>query len=185
MADPNKTAIAVAADLRHLGAGDMAALRRLDDATAAPAFWRLAARHAAIGATPDRWAPIVRALALLTPKGPPEGRAPLHDAGCRLGAAFCDGGDPAWPGEGRPRPLLSERRLAQLLAARGPQRAVVLTRAIRALAARRDLTRGLHVGDLAWAYLADTNPGAIAGSYYRRLDAAERHAAKTETETDA
>ncbi len=185
MPDPSETAFGVAADLRHLGTGEMAALRRLDEATAAPAFWRLAARHEALAAAPDRWAPIVRALALLTPKGPPENRPALHHAAKRLGAALCDGCDPAWPGETQARPLVSERRLAQLLAARGLQRTVLLTRAIRALAARRDPNHGLHTGDLAWAFLRAEDPGAIAGPYYRRLDAAQRDHAETETKADA
>lgn len=185
MPDPNDTAFSVAAELRHLGTGEMAALRRLDEATAAPAFWRLAARHEAIATAPNRWAPIVRALALLTPKGPPEDRPALNDATRRFGTALCDGCDPSWPGGGQPRPLLSERRLAQLLAARGPQRTILLTRAIRALAAQRDPNHGLRTGDLAWAFLRVDDPGAIAGPYYRRLDAAQRNHAQTETKTDA
>ena len=174
--DPNRLAPALAGDLRRLGTGDLAALRRLEDSTASPAFWRLAARHAPLTAHPEAWAPILRALAILTPKGPPEERSDLHDPKRSFGVALCDGGDPNWPGDGSPRPLVSERRLAQLMAARGPQRTTLMVRAVRALAARRDPRTGVNTGDLAWAFLNPANAGAIAGPYYRRLDAAQRRA---------
>ena len=172
--EPSRLATALAGELRRLGTGDLAALRRLEEATAAPAFWRLVTRYAPLGARPEAWAPILRAFAILTPKGPPEERPDLHDSKRPFGVALCDGGDPNWPGDGSPRPLISERRLAQLMAARGPQRTALMVRAVRALAARRDPRTGLNTGDLAWAFLNPANAGAIAGPYYRRLDAAQR-----------
>lgn len=141
---------------------------------AVPAYWRLAARHASLSDRPDRWAPIVRALAILTPKGAPEDRHDLHDGTRPLGEALCDGGDPGWPGTGAPRPMLSERRLAQLMAARSKQRTVLLTRAIRALAASKPSRAGLRVPDIAWAFLDATRSETLAAPYYRRLDRAER-----------
>ena len=178
--DPGKTALKLAARLRRLDPGPLAALRRMDADGAAPAYWHLAASHENLFRRPEVWVPVVRALAMLTSKGPPEERDDLHDATRRLGAALCDGGDPDWPSGGTPRPMLSERRLAQLLAARGAGRAVLLTRAVRALAAKKPAHAGVHVPDLAWAFIG-TKPQKIAEPYYRRLDRAERAASKEET----
>ena len=193
MADPNRLAFDIAQALHRMGTGDLAVLRRAGDPTAAPAFWRLAARHDDLARGPDRWGPIVQALAVLTPKGAPENRparragdhdrAALIEPARRLGEALCDACDPAWHEAPSPRPLLSERRLAQLLAARGATRRTLLLRAVRALAARRDPRHGLDVGDLAWAFLHAGDPGRIAGPYYRRLDRAGRGADTPDTET--
>lgn len=180
MSDPGDVARTLVRHLHHLGTGDLAILRRAPDPADAPAFWRMAARIEDLSRAPNRWGPVVRALAILTPKGAPEnrpaadGRPALIDPSRPLGAALCDGCDPRWHEAASPRPLLSERRFAQLLAARGAQRSVLLTRAVRALAARRDPRHGLHVGDLAWAFLHVGEPGCIAGPYYRRLDPVQR-----------
>ena len=182
---PGAIALSIAAAMQHLGNGEMAALRRLDDPARAPAFWRLAARHDALARRADRWGPVVRALALLTPKGQPGERGDIRDDERKLGAVLCDGGQRDWPSGGDPRPMLSELRLAQLLAARGEQRPVLLMRAVRMLAARRDPGKCIDVPDLAWAFLND-DPHGIARPYYIRLDRAERAAATDEeTATDA
>ena len=184
MSDAGKTALSIAGHLRRLDPGALAALRRMGDDGAAPAYWRLAARHDDLARRPATWAPFVRAVAILTPKGPPENRTDLHEPGHKLGQVLCDAGDADWPGAGSPRPLLSERRLAQLLAARGAQRGVLLTRAVRALAARKPARAGLDVVDLAWAFLNPGNAEAVAVPYYRRLDRGERAAAKADTSKD-
>ncbi len=180
--EPGAVALSIAAWLRRLDPGPLATLRRLDPDGAAPAFWRLAARHDLLARQPARWSPVVRALAILTPKGAPEERPDLHDPGRPLGMALCDGGDPGWPGAGPPRPMLSERRLAQILAARGTARELALVRALRALAARRPSASGLRVPDVAWAFLNPADPGALAAPYYRRLDRAEGASAKADRE---
>ena len=115
---------------------------------------------------------ILRIIAILTPTGSPDDRPKLHDQRQRLGKVLCDGGDPAWDGR---KPALSEQRLAQLLSARGKQRAVLLTRAARAIARSRAPNSGVNVVDIAVALL---RPGdserRIAKPYYDRLDAAQR-----------
>jgi CRISPR system Cascade subunit CasB len=172
----NKAAVAAAGELRRLDPGPLADLRRMEAETAAPAFWRLAARYPdTIGARQEAWITILRILAILTPKGAAEGRLALHEFNRPFGAALCDGGDPGWTG---PQPIFSERRLAQLLAARGKARNVALTRAARALATSRPPQAGLDVRDIAWAVLAPKGTARIAETYYRRLDRAE--AAKKE-----
>lgn len=178
--DPvNRTAVAAAYALRALQPGPLADLRRMESEAGSPAFWRLAAQHPdTIGLKLLEWAEIIRILAILTPKGAPEDRPPLHDPTRRLGAVLCDGGDPAWSGD---RPVLSEIRLAQLLASRGPARIVALTRTARMLARSRPAAAGLDVRGIAWAVLDPKGSARIAESYYRRLDRAE--AARTKEPT--
>lgn len=167
----NRTAVAAAHALRVLGPGPLADLRRMDPEAGSPAFWRLAAQHPdTIGRKPLEWAEIIRILAILTPKGAPENRPPLHDVARPLGAALCDGGDPGWSGD---RPVFSEIRLAQLLAARGPAHIVALTRTAGMLARSRPAAAGLDVRGIAWAVLDPKGTARIAEAYYRRLDRAE------------
>lgn len=178
-------ALSIAKRMETFGNGEMAALRRLETDASVPAYWRLAARLPVLGDNQQAWMPIVRALAVLTPKGQPGDRGELHDPKRKLGTALCDGGSRDWPGTvapgASPRPLVSEQRLAQLLAARGSLRSVLLLRGIRALAARRDPKVGLDVGDLAWRFL-DPDPACLAAPYYLRLDRAERLANTEQSE---
>ncbi|MDB2552479.1 hypothetical protein N9X71_07890 [Paracoccus sp. (in: a-proteobacteria)] len=170
----DRAALAIAAALQHASPGELAAMRRMRDDTGAPLFWRLTARHAEIDRRPQAWIAIARMLALLTPTGQPEDRPGLHDPRRPLGAVLCDGGDRAWSGS---QPMLSEQRLARLLAARGKARGVALERALRILANRRSPGPLVNVPDIAWAVL---NPkgGHIAKDYYGRLD----HAAADRSE---
>ena len=173
---PAAAALSAAADIQRLSPGALADLRRMGPA-GAPAFWRLAARSPANIGRPDKqedWMAIVRILAILTPKGEPEKRTRLHDPGRKLGEVLCDGGDPAWTG--RPRPVFGERRLTQLMAARGAQRAKLLERAARFL----EPGARLNVPDIAYALLNPTEARLLAKPYYRRLDRAERAAKRTE-----
>ena len=135
--DPVEEAVLDAARLlQGLDPGGLAELRRMQaPSLGSQAYWRLAARHATtIGSRHDKWMVIVRSLAMLTPGGDPDGRQPLHHPKRWLGQVLCDGGDPDWPGADAVRPSISERRLAQLLSARGRQRPVLLERALRAVA---------------------------------------------------
>lgn len=169
--DAGALAREIAAMLRRLEPGPLAVLRRMDD-TGAPAFWRLAAAHPAIGRNTDTWRAITRMLAILTPKGRPEDR-PAVQHRIPLGRALCDGGDPFW----RPRDLaapdgvVSERRLAAFLATRGAARGVALERLARALARSLPADCQVNPADLAFALLAPTDPeNRIARDYYTRLD---------------
>ena len=183
---PAAAAIDAAAMLQHLGPGPLAELRRMDPETGAAAFWRLAGRHPdTIGRRDkqEQWMEIIRILAILTPKGerrspdPPEN---LHDPRRRLGAVLCDGGDPSWPGEGgTPRPMLSEDRLAKLMAARGQQRAILLRRAAQMiLRSRQDI--GVSVSDIALTLLWPADGRRLAEPYYVRLDRAEQAVRESE-----
>ncbi len=164
----DQAALGIAHALQHASPGDLADMRRMREGIGAPLFWRLAARHAEIDRRPDAWIAIARMLALLTPTGQPEARPLLHDAARPLGAVLCDGGVRDWTG---PTPMLSETRLARLLAARGKARRAALERALRMLANRRPPGPLVNVPEIAWTVL---NPegGRIARDYYARLDRA-------------
>lgn len=168
-----RMALSVAGTLWRAEPGELAAVRRMKDDIGAPLFWRLAARHGWQGHALTDWAAIARMLALLTPTGERPKDRGLHDPSHRLGAVLCDGGARDWSG---PRPMLSEARLARLLAARGDQRRTALERAVRMLA------RGhpqFDLSDLAWAVLNPHGGARIAQDYYARLD----HASATEKDT--
>lgn len=161
-----------AREMGRFDPGAMAALRRMTAESPAPAFWKIAVRHGDVmlGGQRESWIEILRVLAILSPRRAPETRSkPLHRAGweCHLGAALCDGGNPGWDGQ---RPAMSERRLAQLLATRGPARTEALVRAAGRIAATRDPRAGIDVLSIAWAFLAPANANSIAEAYYRRLD---------------
>ena len=178
---------AAAAYLQHLLPGQLADLRRMTPEAPAPLFWRLAAQHPETIGRKDsqsEWVAIIRMLAILTEKGDPANRHPLHDHKRRLGEVLCDGGDPSWPSMASrsPRPALSERRLAQLMAARDPQRTVHLERAVRAIASSRGSGpgSGVNVVDIAYAVLGPRDVRQLAETYYRRLDRAEQAARESE-----
>ena len=181
-----ETARAAAMLLRRLDSGSLAELRRMRTPSAGvPAYWRLALQHAeTIGDRHDDWMAILRMLAILAPKGDPDSRPPLHDPKRRLGEILCDGGDPDWrPAGDSVRPAISEQRLAQLMAARGWQRQVLLERAMRAIARTRRPDSGVNVVDLAWWLLGGDPIRAsrrLAESYYRRRDQVDRDGPSTQ-----
>ena len=175
----SRTAIAATRMLEKLEPGPLAELRRMDTSVGAAGFWRLASQHpATINNRLEDWIAIVRILAILTPKGDPAERKPLHDAKRRLGEVLCDGGDPSWPNSNSPRPVLSEQRLARLMATRGKQRGVLLRRAAGAISRTRQSDSGINVVDIAWTLLDSDSRRTgrrIAEPYYRRLARAERN----------
>lgn len=171
-------ALAAAEEMQRLDPGPMAELRRMTPDAPAPAFWRLAVRHRAMTERRAGWIHILKILALLTPKGAPEGRPPLHAYERPLGKVLCDGGDPdpKWRPQGTPPDgVFSERRLVQLLATRGKARFVALERAARMIAAKREPASGIDVTQIAFALLWPevANP-IIAEAYFKRLDTTAR-----------
>lgn len=153
---------AIASAIAAAGPGERAAARRMDGG-GSPLFWRL---HARLSMTPrdeGRWLRITRMLALLT--GTAERRS-IHEPGRRLGAVMADGGDAKSRLE---QPVVSEQRLARLLAARGKVRLDALERTVRMIARARPK---LDVADLAWVVLREDS-GNLARDYYSRLDRQE------------
>lgn len=188
--DPERRAIAAAAisaarTMRHLSTGAMAELRRMDATNPAPAFWRIAVQSPAMTSNLPEWVTILRILALLTPKGdsPPDGRPLLHSGARPFGRVLCDGGDPGWIPQGEnPDGVFGERRLVQLLATRGPARAVALERAARMLAPRIQPGSGVDVAQIALALLNPADTTTIAAAYFRRLDGAIRTSPEEKTQ---
>ena len=169
--DVGHVVLMVSECLARAQAGELAELRRMRYEHGSRLFWRLSAQHGIIACQPEKWAVIVRMLALLTPTGAPDSKRNVHDGKYPLGRVLCDGGE-----TGRlKRPLLSESRLARLLSARGRTRQKILEHVVRMLA-RQHVK--LNVVDLAWAVLNPENTSRIAKTYYQRLDAVPQN--KTE-----
>ncbi|CAO3416153.1 hypothetical protein [Azospirillum endophyticum] len=180
----------IAACLLALKPGPLAELRRMDPDGGAgtPEFWRLAAELDLPPGRTATWMRIVRIMAILSDKGEPGTRKPLHDRGRPLGAALADGGDREWkppPGEGPPRPVLSEARFTRFLALPADRRAEALERIARALAGSRRPGHGLNCADIAALLLVSDDPWPIrklARDFYDRLDGARRRAEKAEND---
>jgi hypothetical protein len=85
----NEKVVALSDELLRLDPGDLAELRRFQRGEAGPlSYWRLAAKCGFLDDSPERWGPLVRVLAILTPKGEKQARADcttLSD----LSALFC------------------------------------------------------------------------------------------------
>lgn len=171
---PGGLAVRAARCLKGLSTGALARLRRMPEDGAVPEFWRLD--------LPDKseWIVVARILAILTDRGEPELRGSLHCNKMRFGQLLCDGGSDSW--KANDRPLLSEQRLAQLLAARDSMRSELMIRAARALSAKHGPNLRVNVTDIACAMLYPNDNGLIAKPYYQRLDRAA--AEEKESSTD-
>lgn len=172
-----KDVVASAKMLQELEPGALAELRRMGTDQVSPYFWRFAAQFPQTVGRRERqddWVKIIRIIAILMPKGNPDGRLPVHRAKRRLGKVLCDGGNAQdWKG---PKPAFSERRLLQLLAARGPQRSVLLERAVRSIEPGSEV----NVSDIAHALLKpQEDERRLTEPYYRRLDRAEAEIMKS------
>ncbi|MCE2523977.1 MAG: hypothetical protein J4F49_12305 [Rhodobacteraceae bacterium] len=160
--DPKFLAIRTSNRLRKLSPGALARLRRMPEDGAVPEFWRLGLPESC------KWVVIARILAILTDRGEPELRGSLHDESKHFGELLCDGGQATWTANDRP--LLSELRLAQLLAARDTVRHVLMIRAVQALRAKHSSSLSVNVADIALAVLKPEKNEVIAKPYYQRLD---------------
>ena len=143
--------------IANLDPGSAAALRRGPLAGAgAAAFWKLAAEHASSGAVRDEtgWAALVRAIAILTPKGRETGRTPAHDPKVSMGAALYGAG-------------VSELRLARLLNAPREMRRDLAIRLCRRLAATEHKRFDLCTLEKLILFGGDPTSRKIARDYYR------------------
>lgn len=184
-----KTINSLSKEMKRLGAGPLAELRRMAvDGPGTTDFWHLADLSGFLEDQQhtDYWMRIVKIMAILTPKGEPAERHFLHDERRSLGEVLCDGGHRDWPAAGATaRPFLSETRLARFLAQRPEQRAEGLERLARALAAKRNPDIGINCADIAALLLYPDNESDhlrnLARAYYRRLDSAARKTKEEET----
>ena len=161
--------------------GHRAQLRRMDpEEPDSAAFWRLFTRRnlSTIG-EPDsqkRWAAVIQGIALMTG----------HDRGrpTPLGRALFSGGD-----QERTKPLYSEHRLNQLLAARGQLLRTLLRRAFRILVGTEQAIYWPQVAELV-LYDGNNEDEAekvrhqIASDYYRAEAIALRRANRRDNQED-
>lgn len=157
-----RIALGIAGSLGTTDPGEKAQARRMDG-RGAPVFWREVAR---LGISPHHetsWLRFTRMVALLTPASATQS---IHQPGRRLGAVLADGGDASADLRVSGKPVVSEQRLARLLASRDEARLDALERAIRMLARARPR---IDVVSLAWAIMAPAS-NALARDYYTRID---------------
>lgn len=156
-----------------LDPGPAAALRRGPlNSAGAPAFWKLLARYSLHGGE-RRWAALIQAIAILTPKGRKPGKHSAHQGAPSMGEALHGAG-------------VSELRLARLLAAPPAQRPELVVRTCRRLA-RTDFKRFNLVALGQFVLSSDSTHAArrIARDYYRADLAAKRKSQDKETTTNA
>lgn len=193
-----ETVFAIGIALADLDPGPLAELRRMlrkDGDYGAPYFWRLVSRHRLHGPKQANWAHIIQMMAILTPKGRDESKPSPHTGRSKhngyrgFGTVLCDGGDPSWgTAQGTDRPVLSEQRLARLLAARGDMRADLLERAVRMLAVKKPPGVSIDCTDIAALLLFPDDPAPVrrvASDYYGRLDRAQQKSADDTNATSA
>ena len=117
------TIVRLAAQIARLKPGSAAALRRGPlEGEGCAAFWQLMADNGIEGRAGDlpRWAAIMQAIAILTPRGGDEKKRSAHDGSKPMGAALAEAN-------------ISELRLARLLSARGEMRRDLAIRTCRRL----------------------------------------------------
>ena len=160
--------VQLAGAISRLEPGPAASLRRDPLAgSGSAAFWHLMAKY---GIHPGhrklrRWAAVIQAIAILTPKGRRDSEGPKpspHDGAAPMGTALHQAG-------------ITEHRLARLLSARGRMRRDLVVRTCRRLAAKDPVRFDLRT--LARFVLSDGDCAArwIARHYY----AAHVRAART------
>ena len=154
----------LAANVARLDPGSAAALRRgpMRDAGAA-ALWKLLADYR----IDERWAPVIQAIAVLTPKGgSSERRQSAHDPTRPMGRALYEA-------------KVSDLRLARLLNAHREARGKMAVRLCRRLSAAERPHFDLRT--LAMFMLADSDAASrkIAREYYR----AEAQSKRNSTES--
>ncbi len=167
---------ALARRIAILDPGSAAALRRgpLNGAGAA-AFWNLLERYSPDSAerAEPRWAALIQAIAILTPKGRIAGKESAHQGTPSMGEALHGAG-------------VSELRLARLLGAPPDQRSELVVRTCRRLA-HTDFKRFNLVALGQFVLSNDSTRAArrIARDYYRADLAAKRKSKDKETTPNA
>ena len=162
----------IAGEIARLEPGPAAALRRgpLNGAGAA-AFWKLLAKHKPLG--PEvRWAVLIHAIAILTPKGRHPDKRSAHDYSLPMGKALYGGG-------------VSELRLARLLGATPDLRLELAVRTCRRLATTECNRFNLVTLGEFVLFGHEGIDRRIAREYYRAEADARRKPEDRETLTDA
>lgn len=151
--------VQLAGAISGLEPGQAASLRRDPLAgSGSAAFWYLLAKN---GIHPGRkqlecWATVIRAIALLTPKGRRDSDRPKHSPH--------DGANPM--GTALQRAGISEQRLARLLSARGGMRRDLVIRTCRRLAAKEAVRFDLRTLARFVLFEHESEARWIARKYY-------------------
>lgn len=162
--------VRLAGSIRKLGPGRAASLRRDPMAgSGSAAFWQLMATHDIPAKHRDlvRWATVVQAIAILTPKGRSPEKASAHDGTTPMGRVLYDAG-------------ISHLRLARLLSARGNARRDLLIRTCRRLAAAQAMRFDLRTLAKFVVFEGSKHSHRIARTYYTRA-AEAANSSKRET----
>ena len=142
-----------------LDPGPAASLRRnpLAGSGTAP-FWDLLARNdiQASGERLERWAAVIQAIAILTPRGRDSKKQSAHNGAVSMGVALHQA-------------KISELRLARLLSARGGMRRDLLIRTCRRLAARDPVRFDLRTLAKFVLYEDESQAQFIARKYYTEV----------------
>ncbi len=154
--DVDSVVARMAGRISHLEPGPVASLRRDPLAGAGSAvFWQLLAENdlQARGELMARWAAVIQAIAILTPKGRDHGKPSAHNGSKPMGVALFEAG-------------ISHQRLARLLSATGQMRRDLVLRTCRRLSAQEAVQFDLRT--LASFVLFESEAAArwIARKYY-------------------
>ena len=154
--DTGAIVLRMAGLIATLDPGPAASLRRnpLAGLGTAP-FWDLLARNdvEASGERLERWAAVIQAMAILTPKGRDSAKLSAHNGAVPMGVALHQAG-------------VSEQRLARLLSARGEMRRDLLIRTCRRLAASEPVRFDLRTLAKFVLYEDESQSRFIARKYY-------------------
>lgn len=166
--------VRLAGEISRLEPGPAAALRRQPMAGSGSAsFWHLLAK---CGIDPRsehmerRWATVIQAIAILTPKGRDNNRQSAHNASHPMGSALQAAG-------------ISELRLARLLSAKGQMRCDLAIRACRRLAAKEAVQFDLRTLARFVLFEDESQARRIARTYY--TSAAKAAASQDKENSDA
>ena len=160
-ADLDATVVRLAFQIARLAPGPAAALRRAPlGGEGSAALWKLMADNEIDGRGPnlERWAAILQAIALLTPRGGDKEKRSAHDASKAMGAALAEA-------------KLTELRLARLLSARGEMRRDLVVRTCRRLSAKEPARFDLRTlaRFILWDHHDESQAHWIARHYYRTV----------------
>lgn len=154
--DLGAVVVRLAGEISRLEPGPAASLRRdpLTGAGAA-AFWRLLAisQVRASGDRLRRWATVIQATAILTPKGRDPSKQSAHNGRMPLGRALQEAG-------------ISELRLARLLASKGPIRRKLVIQTCRRMASHDAVRLDLRTLARFVLYEDERDDRYIARTYY-------------------
>ena len=156
--------VRLAGQISRLGPGPAASLRRNPLAgSGSAAFWQLMADNdiRAAGQYLERWATVVQAIAILTPKGRNPEKLSVHNGANPMGKVLHEAD-------------ISDLRLARLLSAKGEMRRDLMIRTCRRLAAHETVRFDLRTLAKFVLFEGEGQARWIARDYYTAAAKAAR-----------